>query len=239
MGSQLSIMKLAFAAAVSIAILGNALIVNADFNPPGAYGSGAGAVPASCYPNATGNEDWECLDGVCSQYEWRDEKSATTALLFAIFLGNAGGPLWYYNYTAQAAVMLCITAFPCALLCFFCFCMCCCVPLVGEAGLASGGGGGSGFQGFSGSGSGAPVKEDEEDPEIEIGTTDSTEGSGTGSGKGAGAGGEAKTNQEYLAQCCFCCLFCGVFIWAIVNIAHVADYTLYPQDAGDCLKKTL
>jgi len=177
-------------------------------------------VPVSCYPATTYKEEWECLDGACAKYEWRDEKSALTALLLGLFLGGLGIPYFYYGYWALGAVMLILTLLPCIFCCIACACG---ITIAGAGALSSKMG--------SGGGSGNGLSEDVE------GGTEMGSPKGTGSGAGSGGDGDKKGPVEMAVQIIICCGSCVAMAWSIAVIVQVANYDITPQQSDTCLNK--
>jgi len=212
----------AFAAVCIAAVSGTPAPTSTPSACPVSWPSQVQAVPACC-PAQSNQKEYVCINGIngCTAAEWRDEKSAMTALLLAIFLGGTGASYFYYGYTGLGAGLLCMQLAPCICICVA---MCC----LGAA-LGAGGGAASSAAGAaSGSGNGAEVDMD----------SSSASESGTGSGKGAGKGAEMEAGALMpLIQCFACLMFCGQFVWQIIVIVGVAGYDLYPQQSGACLKK--
>merc|ERR1712167_282032 len=92
-------------------------------NTPAAPSSAwtANKVPSTCWPSETGQESWECLQNTgvltCAKYEWRTDKSAITALLLQIFLGNWGAGDLDYGQIGLGVGLLCLQLAPCCLIC--------------------------------------------------------------------------------------------------------------------------
>jgi len=174
-----------------------------------------------CYPDVSNRPEWECVPSECN--EWRDQKSALTAFLLQLFLGNWAAGYWYYGYYGLGAGLISMFLGPCVLMCCF---FCCGVGAAASVGFA---GGPQPDYNSVGAGSGAPATEE---------TAFSVEGSGQGTGSGAGSGSDGEGATLFLAPC-LGCIACGAGIWSLVCLIQIAEYDLYAQQSGACTLKSM
>lgn len=217
-------------------------------------------VPHHCCPLATGSAKWECLQGKCAKFEWRESKSAITAILLQCFFGTFAAGYIYYGYNDLAVIQILLTLLPCGFGCFLaCKRQCC----------GSGAGHGS---------SSVPLKEGRKSKKKDYGSgsgsgqcdgagvcvacdsVSSVEGFGKGTGSGAGkkkAGQKASKKSNATAEadrgrekdgCCekwnwmliltisSALVYCGMVSWVIGVAVQISDYSVLPQQSNTCLE---
>lgn len=209
-------------------------------------------VPHHCCPLATGQSKWQCLDDKCAKFEWRESKSALTAMLLQCFFGTFAAGYLYYGYTGFAVIQILLTLFPC---CFGCFLACqrqCCSSDEGQGSSSLASKSNSKRKDYgtgSGQCEGAGVF-------VACDSVSSEEfGKGTGSGAGKKKNGKkssgkskataAADDENQKDGCCSlmwilsissALVCCGMFAWIIGVVVQIADYSIRPQQPDTCLE---